>query len=171
MKLEDIKTSVRYQKLERQTRVLSVSLVIVSLFVIVLALLYSFPELFRPELQQVEVVTVNESYNDELNALKAENQELKNIQDFYLARRLLESDTIYSVQTGMIPIESAGLLSPGLSNALIIEAKPYLKFSIGLYETFEEANALRRGLVKLGFTDAFVASYKGTTRLKIHRAE
>lgn len=147
------------------------SLVIVSLFVIVLALLYSFPELFRPELQQVEVVTVNESYNDELNALKAENQELKNIQDFYLARRLLESDTIYSVQTGMIPIESAGLLSPGLSNALIIEAKPYLKFSIGLYETFEEANALRRGLVKLGFTDAFVASYKGTTRLKIHRAE
>lgn len=171
MKLEDTKTSVRYQKLERQTRVLSVSLVIVSLFVIVLALLYSFPELFRPELQQVEVVTVNESYNDELNALKAENQELKNIQDFYLARRLLESDTIYSVQTGMIPIESAGLLSPGLSNALIIEAKPYLKFSIGLYETFEEANALRRGLVKLGFTDAFVASYKGTTRLKIHRAE
>ncbi|MFM1807897.1 MAG: hypothetical protein RLZZ242_622 [Bacteroidota bacterium] len=171
MKLEDTSTSVRYQKLERQTRVLSVSLVIISLFVIVLALLYSFPELFRPELQQVEVVTVNESYNDELNALKAENQELKNIQDFYLARRLLESDTIYSVQTGMIPIESAGLLSPGLSNALIIEAKPYLKFSIGLYETFEEANALRRGLVKLGFTDAFVASYKGTTRLKIHRAE
>jgi uncharacterized membrane protein YiaA len=171
VKLEDTSTSVRYQKLERQTRVLSVSLVIISLFVIVLALLYSFPELFRPELQQVEVVTVNESYNDELNALKAENQELKNIQDFYLARRLLESDTIYSVQTGMIPIESAGLLSPGLSNALIIEAKPYLKFSIGLYETFEEANALRRGLVKLGFTDAFVASYKGTTRLKIHRAE
>jgi hypothetical protein len=46
-----------------------------------------------------------------------------------------------------------------------------MKYSIGLYETLEEANALRRGLVKLGFSDAFVASYKGTTRLKIHRAE
>lgn len=156
-------------KLERQTRVLSISLVFVSLLIIVLALLYSFPDLFKPNEQTA--AGPNLALAQEIDLLKTENQELRAVQEFYLARRLLDNDTIYSVQTGMLPIETTGLLSSGLSNALIIEARPYLKFSIGLYETYEEANALRRGLVKLGFTDAFVASYKGTTRLKIHRAQ
>ena len=156
-------------KLERQTRVLSISLLFVSLLVIVLALLYSFPDLFKPH-EKVSAAP-NLALTEEIDLLKIENQELRTVQEFYLARKLLDNDTIYSVQTGMLPIETTGLLSQGLSNALIIEARPYLKFSIGLYETYEEANALRRGLVKLGFTDAFVASYKGTARLKIYQAQ
>jgi hypothetical protein len=160
---------LKLSKLEKQTRVLSISLVMVSLLVIVLALFYSFPDLFKAK--EPLQVSPSLALSQKIDSLKLENQELRAVQQFYMARKLLDNDTIYSVQTGMLPIESTGLLSPGLSNALIIEAKPYLKFSIGLYETFEEANALRKGLVKLGFTDAFVASYKGTTRLKIHRAQ
>ncbi len=156
-------------KLERQTRVLSISLVFVSLLVIVLALLYSFPDLFQPN--EKAPAEPNMALTQEIDLLKIENQELRAVQEFYLARKLLDKDTIYSVQTGMLPMESTGLVSQGLSNALIIEARPYLKFSIGLYETYEEANALRISLVKLGFTDAFVASYMGSTRIKIHRAQ
>jgi hypothetical protein len=166
---EESTEQLKLSKLERQTRVLSVSLVMVSLLVIVLALFYSFPDLFKAK--EPMQVSPSLELSQKIDSLKLENQELKAVQQFYLARKLVDNDTIYSVQTGMLPIESTGLLSPGLSNALIIEAKPYLKFSIGLYETYEEANALRKGLVKLGFTDAFVASYKGTTRLKIHRAQ
>ena len=169
MQSEESTDQSKLSKLERQTRVLSVSLVMVSLLVIVLALFYSFPDLFKAK--EPMQVSLSLELLQKIDSLKLENQELKAVQQFYLARKLVDNDTIYSVQTGMLPIESTGLLSPGLSNALIIEAKPYLKFSIGLYETYEEANALRKGLVKLGFTDAFVASYKGTTRLKIHRAQ
>jgi cell division protein FtsL len=157
-------------QLERRTKTLSISLFLVSLMVVALAVVYSFPDLFEKE----EMLVYNEEVlglKQQIEELNAENQELRKIEEFYLAKRLLENDTIYSVQTGMIPMDSTSFISQGLSNGMFIEAIPYLKYSIGLYETYEEANALRRGLVKLGFTDAFIASYKGTTRLQIHRPQ
>lgn len=157
-------------QLERRTKTLSISLFLVSLMVVALAVVYSFPDLFEKEKALVsndEVLGLKQ----QIEELNAENQELRKIEEFYLAKRLLENDTIYSVQTGMIPMDSTSFISQGLSNGMFIEARPYLKYSIGLYETYEEANALRRGLVKLGFTDAFIASYKGTTRLQIHRPQ
>lgn len=157
-------------QLERRTKTLSISLFLVSLMVVALAVVYSFPDLFKKE----EALVFNEEVlglKQQIEELNAENQELRIIEEFYLAKRLLENDTIYSVQTGMIPMDSTSFISQGLSNGMFIEARPYMKYSIGLYETYEEANALRRGLVKLGFTDAFIASYKGTTRLQIHRPQ
>jgi cell division protein FtsL len=157
-------------QLERRTKTLSISLFLVSLMVVALAVVYSFPDLFEKE----EMLVYNEEVlglKQQIEELNAENQELRKIEEFYLAKRLLDNDTIYSVQTGMIPMDSTSFISQGLSNGMFIEARPYLKYSIGLYETYEEANALRRGLVKLGFTDAFIASYKGTTRLQIHRPQ
>ncbi len=157
-------------QLERRTKTLSISLFLVSLMVVALAVVYSFPDLFEKE----EMLVYNEEVlglKQQIEELNAENQELRKIEEFYLAKRLLENDTIYSVQTGMIQMDSTSFISQGLSNGMFIEARPYLKYSIGLYETYEEANALRRGLVKLGFTDAFIASYKGTTRLQIHRPQ
>ena len=157
-------------QLERRTKTLSISLFLVSLMVVALAVVYSFPDLFEKE----ELLASNEEVlglKQQIEELNSENQELRKIEEFYLAKRLLENDTIYSVQTGMIQMDSTIFISQGLSNGMFIEARPYLKYSIGLYETYEEANALRRGLVKLGFTDAFIASYKGTTRLQIHRPQ
>ena len=157
-------------QLERRTKTLSISLFLVSLMVVALAVVYSFPDLFEKE----EALVSNDEVlglKQQIEELNAENQELRKIEEFYLAKRLLENDTIYSVQTGMLSMDSTSFISQGLSNGMLIEARPYLKYSIGLYETYEEANALRRGLVKLGFTDAFIASYKGTTRLQIHRPQ
>lgn len=160
----------QFTQLERRTKTLSISLFLVSLMVVALAVVYSFPDLFEKEetlVSDEEVLGLKQ----QIEELNAENQELRKIEEFYLAKRLLENDTVYSVQTGMIPMDSTSFISQGLSNGMFIEARPYMKYSIGLYETYEEANALRRGLVKLGFTDAFIASYKGTTRLQIHRPQ
>ena len=165
-----LKDQTQLTQLERRTKTLSISLFLVSLMVVALAVVYSFPDLFEKE----EALVSNDEVlglKQQIEELNAENQELRKIEEFYLAKRLLENDTIYSVQTGMIPMDSTSFISQGLSNGMFIEARPYLKYSIGLYETYEEANALRRGLVKLGFTDAFIASYKGTTRLQIHRPQ
>ena len=164
------KDQTQFTQLERRTKTLSISLFLVSLMVVALAVVYSFPDLFEKE----EALVSNDEVlglKQQIEELNAENQELRKIEEFYLAKRLLENDTIYTVQTGMIPMDSTSFISQGLSNGMFIEARPYFKYSIGLYETYEEANALRRGLVKLGFTDAFIASYKGTTRLQIHRPQ
>ena len=161
--------SQQLDQLKRQNNLLSYLLIALSLIVIAMAF---FTSLSKWMVQSPQVNTAEiDSLKIALSKLQDENLELKNIQDYYLARNLITSDTIYSVQTGMLPIESTGLISAGLSNGVFVEAHPYMKYSIGLYQTLEEANALRKGLVKLGFSDAFVASYKGTTRIKIHKAE
>ena len=161
--------SKQLHSLKRQNNLLSYSLMVLSLLVIAMVFFGSLSEWLVkiPEVDATEITRLEEK----ISLLEEENTELKKIQDFYLARNLVTSDTIYSVQTGMLPLEATGLISPGLANGIFVEAHPYMKYSIGLYETLEEANALRRGLVKLGFSDAFVASYKGTTRIKIHSAE
>ena len=94
---------LKLSKLEKQTRVLSISLVMVSLLVIVLALFYSFPDLFKAK--EPLQVSPSLALSQKIDSLKLENQELRAVQQFYMARKLLDNDTIYSVQTGMLPIE------------------------------------------------------------------
>ena len=113
-------------QLKRRTKTLSISLFLVSLMVVALAVVYSFPDLFEKE----EMLVSNEEVlglKQQIEELNAENQELRKIEEFYLAKRLLENDTIYSVQTGMIPMDSTSFISQGLSNGMFIEARPYLK--------------------------------------------
>jgi hypothetical protein len=161
--------SKQLHSLKRQNNLLSYGLIILSLLVIAMVFFGSLSEWLVkiPEVDTTEIAQLEER----ISRLENENIELRNIQDFYLARNLMTSDTIYSVQTGMLPIEATGFISPGLANGIFVETHPYIKYSIGLYETLEEANTLRKALVELGFSDAFIASYQGTTRLKIHRAE
>ncbi|PHO01812.1 sporulation protein, partial [Rhodobacteraceae bacterium 4F10] len=42
------------------------------------------------------------------------------------------------------------------------------KYSLGLYTTLDEAKGLQKELIKIGFNDAFVASYINGKRQKIH---
>ena len=42
------------------------------------------------------------------------------------------------------------------------------KYSIGLFEALSEAKKMKTELVKIGFQDAFVASYINGERQKIH---
>ena len=47
----------------------------------------------------------------------------------------------------------------------------FYKYSLGAFETLEEAQYFRKNVLNLGFHDAFVASYQNGQRLNIEDAD
>lgn len=108
-----------------------------------------------------------EAYKARIANLKEQNQELSLIKEFYLAKEFLQKGKIYSVQIKSFTENDVALASNALTNTMFSRANPYYSYSIGTFETLEEAQNLRKHLVDAGIKDAFVASYQDGERLKI----
>ena len=102
-----------------------------------------------------------------IDNLKEKNEELSLVKEFYLAKKFLEKEKIYSVQVKSFVENNITLASNALTNTLFVKTNPFYSYSLGNFETLEEARSFRYQLVKMGFKDAFVASYKDGKRLKI----
>jgi hypothetical protein len=79
----------------------------------------------------------------------------------------IKNEVVYSVQIGAFTNKKYPLLSKTIAGTLSNEE--YLRYSIGLFSTLKEAQNFRRQLLKLGFNDAFVASYVNGKRKEIHK--
>ena len=99
--------------------------------------------------------------------LKEQNEELSLVKEFYLAKQFLEKEKVYSVQVKSFVENNVTLASEALTNTMFVKTNPFYAYSLGAFETLEEAQKFRRQLVNLGFEDAFVASYQDGQRLKI----
>lgn len=102
-----------------------------------------------------------------LDNLRLQNEELSLVKEFYLAKEFLEKDKIYSVQIKSFVENNVTLASEALTNTLFVKTNPFYAYSLGNFETLDEARDFREQLVKMGFNDAFVASYQDGKRVKI----
>ncbi|MEO9892912.1 SPOR domain-containing protein [Aurantibacter sp.] len=102
-----------------------------------------------------------------IDNLKQQNEELSLVNDFYLAKKFLEKETIYSVQVKSFVDNNVALASEALTNTLFVKTNPFYSYSLGNFGTLEEAQKFRAELVDIGFQDAFVASYKDGKRIQI----
>lgn len=102
-----------------------------------------------------------------IDNLKAQNDELSLVKEFYLAKQFLEKEMIYSVQVKSFVDNNVTLASEALTNTLFVKTNPFYSYSLGTFETLEEAQSFRKQLVDIGFEDAFVASYKEGKRVQI----
>lgn len=102
-----------------------------------------------------------------IDNLKEQNEELSLVKEFYLAKKFLEKEKIYSVQVKSFVDNNITLASESLSNTIFAKTNPFYSYSLGNFETLEEAQSFRFQLVKMGFEDAFVASYRDGKRLEI----
>jgi hypothetical protein len=102
-----------------------------------------------------------------INNLKEQNEELSLVKEFYLAKSFLEKETVYSVQIKSFVDNNVTLASEALTNTLFVKTNPFYSYSLGNFETLEEAQKFRIQLVDIGFKDAFVASYKEGKRIQI----
>ncbi len=102
-----------------------------------------------------------------IDNLKNQNEELSLVKEFYLAKQFLEKEKVYSVQVKSFVDNNVTLASEALTNTLFVKTNPFYAYSLGTFETLEEAQKFRRQLVNIGFEDAFVASYQDGQRLKI----
>jgi hypothetical protein len=102
-----------------------------------------------------------------IDNLKEQNEELSLVKEFYLAKKFLDKEKIYSVQVKSFVDNNITLASESLNNTIFVKTNPFYSYSLGNFETLEEARSFRFQLVKMGFEDAFVASYKEGKRLEI----
>ncbi len=102
-----------------------------------------------------------------IDNLKLQNQELSLVNEFYLAKKFLEKEKIYSVQVKSFVDNNVTLASKALTNTMFVKTNPFYSYSLGNFETLEEAQKFRKQLVDLGFQDAFVASYQDGKRIQI----
>ena len=102
-----------------------------------------------------------------IDNLEQQNDELSLVKEFYLAKKFLDKEKIYSVQVKSFVDNNVTLASEALTNTLFVKTNPFYSYSLGNFETLEEAQSFRYQLVKMGFKDAFVASYQDGKRLKI----
>jgi len=122
---------------------------------------------FRGQETLTEAVDSLDSFRTRIDYLKEKNQELSLVKEFYLAKEFLEKEKIYSVQVKSFVDNNATLASASLTNTLFVKTNPFYAYSLGNFETIEEARGFRKQLVEMGFKDAFVASYKDGKRIKI----
>lgn len=102
-----------------------------------------------------------------INNLKEQNDELSLVNEFYLAKKFLEKEKVYSVQVKSFVDNNVTLASKALTNTMFVKTNPFYSYSLGNFETLSEAQLFRKQLVDIGFNDAFVASYKEGKRIQI----
>ncbi len=105
----------------------------------------------------------------ELDLLKAENAKIKEIENLYLYRSLINKDTVYSVQIKALNDSKIISVSEKFTNTLVYNDDSLYKLSLGIFETLSEAQDFRKTLIQSGLLDKriFVISYKDGKRIKI----
>lgn len=119
-----------------------------------------------------------QSLEEEVHNLKERNQELSMNADLTSDPNTELSENqpsvtdriIYTVQIGAYKHKNLSLYSDNLINFREIKEGEFNKYSIGTFSTLNEAKKFRREMVKLGFKNAFIASYKNNKRIRIEEA-
>ncbi len=108
-----------------------------------------------------------ESLKNKARVLETQNTQLNAVRDFYLAKNLLDGKKIYTIQLSAIEQSHLSLLPLSFSNLRLIKNNEYLSLSLGAFETLKEAQTFRYELVKVGFDEVFIISYKEGKRIQI----
>ena len=126
----------------------------------------------------VEAVKKQEAYRvlDSISranarAARSGDAEISNINIETATNEIAEEtrgEIIYSVQIGVLSNNQYPLLSSKVIPSIVANADGYFKYSLGLFLTLEEARELKKELIKVGFEDAFIASYINGERQQIH---
>lgn len=150
----------------------TIAVILLILLLVVLALVYTSPSTLgissekstTETTQQDEVVSLkseNENLKQEISTLESQLEQKQSSVDF------VEPETYFSVQVGAFERYEV----PTLSKEFLVlrgDENYYLNsYSIGVFQTLEEAQKLRSALEKMGFDDVFTAKYKNAKRIDI----
>lgn len=115
------------------------------------------------------IIDLELSKGDDEDTSETKSQESSSVEDEIAnASKRYKNRKIYSVQIGAFARKKISLRSKNLMTGNISKNQ-YYKYSIGLFSNLNEARRFRRELVKIGFRDAFVASYINGKRQTIEK--
>ncbi|GAA4278848.1 SPOR domain-containing protein [Aquimarina mytili] len=173
-KLEDLLDveSDKLKKSKKSNRLFgSFSLVLFLLAIFLVANSFHFSKTSGKNYESEELSLILEEFDAakaELEKLKEENNNYKDIQGLYLYRNLINKDTIYSVQVKAFNDNKIATISNKFTNVLVYNNASIYKLSLGVFETLKEAQEFRKVLMQSGFDKKiFVISYKDGKRIRI----
>ena len=111
----------------------------------------------------------NSDLLQQYSGMVATADSLEKINALFLGR-IAEDQVVYTVQVAALEKQKLPLRSGNTNYISGPGVKGLTTFSIGVYYSLEEAQILRNALVKMGFGDAFIASYKNGVRVRIESA-
>lgn len=82
----------------------------------------------------------------------------------------IKDELIYAVQIGAFTENNISVTSEDLAQFQEVKKGEFYKYALGAFSNLEEAQQFRKELVKLGFNDAFIGSYKNGKRVRIEEA-
>lgn len=86
------------------------------------------------------------------------------------SRDSIEDELIYAVQVGAFEERMVSTYSKSFMNLKEFEEDEFYKYSIGNFDNLNEAQRFRKELLRIGFRDAFIASYENGKRIRIEEA-
>lgn len=119
--------------------------------------------MFKNKITELEDTIKNLSMDQEINGTA-------NDADGELEKASLQNQLVYAVQIGAFEKKDLSLYSDKFVNFKEIKAGRFNKYALGNFASLSEAKKFRRELVRLGFRNAFIASYQDGKRLKIEEA-
>ncbi|WAC02686.1 SPOR domain-containing protein [Lacinutrix neustonica] len=86
------------------------------------------------------------------------------------SRASIEDELVYAVQVGAFEERMVSTYSESFMNLKEFEEDEFYKYSIGNFDNLNEAQRFRKELLRIGFRDAFIASYENGRRIRIEEA-
>lgn len=122
--------------------------------------------------ESVEIDSLDEKiqeYEVKLQEYKEENEELlaSNSLKDEESNSSIQNEMVYAVQVGAFEERMVSVYSKSFVNLKEFQEEEFYKYALGNFDNLKEAQRFRKELLKMGFKDAFIASYKDGKRLKI----
>jgi len=170
---EELKDSTKKHK--RHKLILFVILIILALLLLLSSIMYFVkPEFLvnKKKLEQEGTIVLSSQEYEQLLESEIEKAREGFVQENQntIEEASMSDLIIYAVQIGAFQEKEIQVYSENLIQFKEIYNEDFYKYSIGVFETLEEAQKFRREVVQLGFDDAFIASYSNGERLKIEEA-
>ncbi|WP_010178321.1 hypothetical protein [Aquimarina agarilytica] len=86
------------------------------------------------------------------------------------AQPSIDDQIIYAIQIGALDEKSISLYTDSFPQFREFYTDEFYKYTLGAFESLEEAQIFRKEVLQMGFEDAFIGSYKNGKRIRIEEA-
>lgn len=158
------------ESLQQRNIFLTTSIILLVLLLVAIILYFAKPQLlFNGEkVASNEVVVKQEKINNyeaQITDLQTELEKSEN--DSKVSINGQNVSTFYAVQLGAFTRYNEPIVSQEYSLVKNIQEDGFTKYTIGVFSDVSDARKLRKQVIKLGFSDAFIGKYKNGKRLDI----
>ncbi len=179
-------TSVENQSLKKQRTILIIVTGILLLLLLGSIIYFSKISITQNNLEEKNLTLIStQEYNDLINfkhgvveqkQIEEENREALvtedeiEQEDAEQPKPSIENKIIYAIQIGALDEKSISLYTDTFPQFKEFHVEEFYKYTVGAFESLEEAQIFRKEVVNLGFEDAFIGSYQNGERIRIEEA-